>query len=131
MKKIYSFVFIAFVFCFYSLPVFAQTAYKNQENIPGQGKANDLVVYLDNLYNFGIAIAAILAIFMIALGAFNYIVTSVGNASKMIDAKEMIWNAIIGLVLVFVAFLILFIINPDLVKGTILGPTKVIEQITK
>lgn len=131
MKKIYGLGLVIFVFCFYTVPVFAQTFYENHENIPGQGKANNLVDYLNNLYKFSIAIAAILAIFMIALGAFNYIVTSVGNASKMIDAKEMIWNAVIGLALVFVAFLILFIINPDLVKGTILGPTKVIKQITK
>jgi formate/nitrite transporter FocA (FNT family) len=96
-----------------------------------EAENTDFIGYLNTLYNFSIAIAAILAVFMIALGSFSYIFTSAGNTSKMLDAKEMIKNAIIGLALVLVAFLILFIINPDLVKGTILAPSQVIQEINK
>ena len=126
-------IFFNFIFLSFFIPAFVRAGelYENKELIPGQEPTNDLVVYLNNLYNFGIAIAAILAIFMIAMGAFNYIVTSAGNASKVIDAKDMIKNALFGLVLVFIAFLLLYIINPDLVNGTILEPEKLIEQINK
>lgn len=124
MKKYLSLFINLLLFC--GIPFFASAA---NENIPGQGSTDDLVTYLDYLYNFGIAIAAILAVFMIAMGAFGYIFTSAGNASKMIDAKGGILNAIVGLVLVVIAFLLLFIINPDLVKGTILGPGEVVEEI--
>lgn len=125
-------ILIIFLLLAYFLPVVVLAANNtNMEKIPGQTPTDDLIKYLNNLYNFGIAIAAILAVFMIALGSFKYIITSAGNASKMTDAKDTITNAIIGLILAFVAFLLLFIINPDLVKGTILGPEKVIKQINK
>lgn len=134
MKKIFTMVnsFILGVFCFTPLisSAFESEPYKNKELIPGQPATSDFIQYLDSLYNFSIAIAAILAIFMISLGAFNYIFTAAGNASKILDAKDMIKNALIGLVLVLAASLILFIVNPDLVSGTILGPQKVIESIT-
>jgi hypothetical protein len=68
---------------------------------------------------------------MIAVGAFLYIFTSAGNASKMIDAKAKIINAMVGLVLVLIAFLMLFIINPDLVKGTLNSPGDVISSVVK
>ncbi|MDA3815217.1 MAG: DUF1566 domain-containing protein [Patescibacteria group bacterium] len=125
LKKI-SLAIIIFI-----LPLITQAQYTNKELIPGQSPTNNLETYLNNIYNFGIAIAAILAVFMIALGAFIYIFTSAGNASKMMDAKDMIKNALIGLALVLVAFLILFIINPDLVGGTISGPSNVIKNVVK
>lgn len=102
-----------------------EVGYENYENIPGQEKTTDFVAYVENIYKFGIAIAAILALFMIVLGSFNYIVTSAGNASKMGDAKDMIVKAVQGLVLALAAFLILFIINPDLISSTIGGAESV------
>jgi Type IV secretion system pilin/Transglycosylase SLT domain len=105
---------------------FAKSAsYENYENIPGQKKTDSLVTYIENVYKFGIAIVAILALFMIVLGSFNYIVTSAGNASKMGDAKDMIVKAVEGLVLALAAYLILFIINPDLIGSTIGGTESV------
>lgn len=112
---------------FCSENVFAEsTSYENYENIPGQEKTNSLVTYIENVYKFGIAIVAVLALFMIVLGSFNYIVTSAGNASKMGDAKDMILKAVEGLVLALAAYLILFIINPDLIGSTI-GGTESVE----
>ncbi|GEM_PF-1935823 len=101
------------------------------ENIPGQTPVGegDLIGFLNNLYKFGISITGILAIFMIGVGAFAYIVTSVGNSSKMIDAKEKIQNALIGLVIVLTAYLFLYVINPDLVNGTLTAPKTTIDNI--
>jgi len=101
------------------------------ENIPGETSVGDanLIGYLENLYNFGISITGILAIFMIAVGAFAYIVTSAGNPSKMMDAKEKITNALIGLIIALTAYLLLYVINPDLVKGTLNAPTTAIETV--
>ncbi len=92
----------------------------NFEAIPGAengGRTDDLMRYLEMVYKFGIGIAILLAFFMVSYGAFSYMVTSVGNASKMADAKSIIIDAIIGLVMALTAWLILFIINPDLVGG--------------
>ena len=101
------------------------------EKIPGQDPVgeSDLIGYLDSLYKFGISITGILAIFMIALGAFAYIVTSAGNASKMLDAKEKITNALIGLVIALTAYLFLYVINPDLVGGTLESPGEIMSQM--
>lgn len=100
------------------------------ENIPGQSStgSSNLIGYLNNLYKFGISITGILAVFMIALGAFSYIVTSAGNSSKKMNAKEMINNALIGLVIVLTAYLFLYVINPDLVSGTLKAPEEAIKN---
>ncbi len=92
-------------------------AYTLHEKIPGQEGVNDLQTYLSAIYKFGIAIVALLAVVMIAVGAFMYIVTSAGNAAKLANAKEIITSAIVGLIMALLAWLILFVINPDLVSG--------------
>lgn len=101
--------------------------YQNKEKIPGQAQTDDLIDYLDQVYTFGIAVAGILAAVMISLGAFSYIVTSGGNSSKMIDAKDMITEAVFGLILALAAYLLLFVLNPDLIGGTIKAPANVVQ----
>ncbi|MFO7806935.1 MAG: hypothetical protein R6V40_00735 [Candidatus Moraniibacteriota bacterium] len=103
---------------------------QTMEKIPGQEEeSSNLVEYLNNLYLFGLSAVAILAVFMIALGAFTYLVTAVGNPSKMQTAKEYITNALFGLALAFLAYLILYVVNPDLVGGTLGEPGEVVEEI--
>ncbi len=92
-------------------------AYTLHEKIPGQENITSLQSYLEAIYKFGIAIVALLAVVMIAVGAFMYIVASAGNAAKLANAKEIITSAILGLVMALLAWLILFVINPDLVSG--------------
>lgn len=112
------------------LPIFNISA-QVLENIPGQNSVggSNLIGYLNNLYKFGISITGILAVFMIALGAFSYIITSAGNTSKMMNAKEMINNALIGLVIVLTAYLFLYVINPDLVGGTLRTPREAVNNV--
>jgi hypothetical protein len=103
-------------------PVMAQEdhnlqPYESKEAIPGQEKTSDFVEYVEGLYKFGVGGAIILAIFMIGVGGFMYVVTSAGNAAKMGDAKSMIMDALFGLVLAMLAYLILYVVNPDLVGG--------------
>ncbi len=109
--------------------------YKIHEQIPGQaGQAgridgrdygeegiDTLQDYLESAYKFGIAIVAILAVIMIGVGGFMYIVTSAGNAGKLANAKEIITSAILGLVMALLSWLILFVINPDLVGNALEG----------
>lgn len=107
----------------------AQGEYKIHEKIPGQTGGTDqggegvdtLQEYLEAAYKFGIAIVAILAVVMIGVGGFMYIVTSAGNAGKLANAKEIITSAILGLVMALLSWLILFVINPDLVGNTLEG----------
>lgn len=96
----------------------AKYEYSLLEGIPGFAEAGtsvDFPVYIMYLYNFGIWTIGICAMFMIALGGYMYL-TSAGNTSGTGKAKGIITDAIVGLVLALASYLILYTINPDLVK---------------
>ncbi len=77
----------------------------------GQGSFSDFLVAL---FNIAISVGAILAVLRIAYAGFKYMTTdAVGQKS---DAKEMIQNAVVGLLLLLAIVLILERINPDLLQ---------------
>lgn len=76
-----------------------------------------LVELVGAIFNMLLTVAGVAAFFMIAAGGFRYL-TSLGNPAKMADAKDQVFNAITGLVLLLASFLILNTINPQLVKLT-------------
>ncbi|OGZ32071.1 MAG: hypothetical protein A2V69_01230 [Candidatus Portnoybacteria bacterium RBG_13_40_8] len=67
------------------------------------------------IYLFSIGIAGITALLSIIIGAFQY-VTSAGSPDKVKDAKDRIFSAIIGVIILLASVLILRTINPDLVS---------------
>lgn len=77
------------------------------ENIP------DLAV---RLYNWLVRIAGVLALLMIIWGGVQYTFFSTASPGKVEDAKYKIRQAIIGLLIVLASWLILNIINPELVN---------------
>jgi len=60
-------------------------------------------------------LAGILAFVMIVYAGFQYLVSG-GNTAQQKDAQERIMNAIIGIVLLFAFYIILYTINPDILK---------------
>jgi len=70
--------------------------------------------YFSRIFIFVLGIAAILAVVRITIGGIKYMTSSV--AGSLEDAKEMIRQAIIGLILLLVSYLILNQINPDLLR---------------
>lgn len=68
------------------------------------------------IYNFGIGIVALAAFVTLVLAGVMYL-TAGDNESRATQAKKWIWNAIIGLVIALLSYLILFTINPDFVKN--------------
>lgn len=64
-------------------------------------------------YDEGVKIVAILAVFSIAIGGVIWILAG-GNLTKVETAKEWIYGAISGLILLMGSYLLLYIINPDL-----------------
>jgi hypothetical protein len=89
--------------------------YTPMEQIPGYGAPSDFFDYVAVLYRFGIGAVGIAALIMLAIGGFMYI-TSAGNNASMEKAKGVITDAIVGLLLAVSAYIILYTINPDLVK---------------
>ncbi len=97
--------------------VLAQSKYIPLENIPGlqSGESVELSTYLAAIYRAGLILASVLSVLMIVIGGIQYM-TAGGNPGRLGDAKDRIWQAILGLLLVLGSYLILNTINPDLVK---------------
>lgn len=109
-----------FYIAFFLLPFFvfaANTTYVPMENIPGAESqmTGDFYTYISGIYKFGIWAVGIAAFFMIIFGGFMYI-TSAGNNASMEKAKGVITDALVGLLLAMLSYLLLYIINPDLVR---------------
>jgi hypothetical protein len=112
IKTIFVASVILMTFFSFFHPVFA-ASYTNQEKIPGSEVTSDFITYLKSIINFGFAIIGILALFMLIIGAYQYLM-AVGSG-KAEGAKETIASALLGLVLGLTAWIILLKINPDLV----------------
>ncbi len=69
--------------------------------------------YIATLYNFGIGVGLLVAMAVIVFAGLRW-ATSAGNIAATADARDMIINAIIGVVMLLGATMILNIISPDL-----------------
>lgn len=79
-------------------------------------KSTNLSTFLSSVFSFGIAIAVVLAFVMIVYGGIIKMTTD--SWTKKETANEIITNALYGLGLALVSYLLLYIINPCLVKWT-------------
>ena len=104
----------------FSFPVLGDD-YKFETGIPGivgPGQSlqalslNDFIVKLIKIL---FPLAGILAFVMIVWAGFEY-ATSGGDTNKQKDAQDRITNAIIGLILLFAFYIIIYTINPDILK---------------
>jgi hypothetical protein len=91
------------------------TVYTPLENVPFIKDASSFQSYLEGIYILGMVLVVIGAVFMLVIGGFQYL-TSAGNTSALSAAKHTIEGALFGLALALIAYLILYVINPDLVK---------------
>lgn len=85
------------------------------EPLPGLASDRNVTIgdYLTALYNFFISIVGILAMVMIILGGIEYMTAS-GNPGKATKGRERIQDAVLGLLLALLSWVILITINPDL-----------------
>jgi hypothetical protein len=114
------------VLCFsVATPLLAQTPYptpteyKLLQPLPLDGpnsvvEETTTLDFLPRFIKLIIGLATALAVVMVIYGGFQYILTAAPGGKG--NAKETIENAIWGLLLAIGAWLILFTINPDLVK---------------
>ncbi len=91
--------------------------YQLLEKIPGTENlaGSNLPDYISALYKIALVIVTLSAVLMLSIGGFLYL-TSAGNTSSMGNAKEIIYDSLIGLVIALSAWLVLYVINPDLVE---------------
>ncbi|MBI4101369.1 MAG: hypothetical protein HY443_00200 [Candidatus Nealsonbacteria bacterium] len=72
-------------------------------------------------YYFIVAVSGFAAFVMLVIGGFKWLSSS-GNPSTIGDAKDQIQKALLGLLLILVSWLVLQVINPDLI---ILRPVEI------
>lgn len=107
-----------------------------QLNVPIPGIPNEglsvgngtdaLGQYIQAWYGFVIGAVGILATVMIMWAGFKWL-TSRGNSKTISDAKEIIWSSIIGLLIAFLSYTILHLIDPDLTNIAMPELTKNLE----
>lgn len=99
----------------------AQGAQNSLQFLGNPQNIGDLVA---NLYYFGLGIVAVAAFIMMVLGGFTYM-TAGDNPGRIKEGTDYIKNAIFGLLLALISWLILFTINPDLVRSLNLAIPKI------
>lgn len=90
-----------------------------------------LAKYIEAIYNYGLGIGGVLATVMLMVSGLIWL-TSAGDSGKIDQAKKLMTGSIVGMVLLYGAFLLLNTINPDLVKMKgvrVIGIDKVSEEI--
>src|SRR3989344_4832352 len=119
MKKVFLLLAVYYLLST-AIPALAQTEYELLGPIPLSGvdsaptDETTAELYIKGVFMLIIAIAGGLAVVRIIFGGIQYMSTDAFEGKS--DAKNTIQNAIWGLLLAISAWLILFTINPDLIK---------------
>jgi len=71
--------------------------------------------YVVAIYKYGIGLAAVLAVVMIMVGGFVWLMSG-GSSTQVSTAKDFIVSAMSGLLLALFSFMLLYIVNPRLVN---------------
>ncbi len=99
---------------------FAYTTYSVSSNAAG----DDLYNCINRIYRFAIAFSSIAAVFMIVIAGYLYMASD-GSEESVTKAKEILVSSITALVILFITFILLREINPELVKFKIIQPPSV------
>lgn len=104
---------------FFTASVAYAQDYVPLEALPGvSDTGTTMSEYLSAIFNIGIGVAAVFAVLMIVVGGVQYI-GGASSPSARNEAKNRITNAILGLLLAVSSWLIVYIINPNLIKNTL------------
>jgi hypothetical protein len=118
MKRKTLFILITALF-FMSLGGIAHAEFKYTllESFPGFFTAGttgpELPAMILAIYKFGIWTVGIAGLFMLTIGGFMYM-ASAGNNATVTSAKKIIADSLLGIIAALGAYLIMYVINPDL-----------------
>ena len=98
--------------------VLAKKIEVNYPSLPGVSPITEkskIPDYIKYVFHFGMMIAGLVVLFVMITAGIQY-VTSAGNPEKLNDAKKRIIGGILGLIILLSSYLILWNINPELIK---------------
>ena len=84
-------------------------------SLPDFSTTEDPGEFIKQIYTFSISIVGILVFVQFLRGGWLYLMAA-GNVGNVAKAKSLMINAIVGAIILFSAYLILYVINPDLVR---------------
>ncbi len=109
---------LLFFITFLALPIKTFAAYVplTPGSIPQIGNLTSINMsnILNGLFAISIGVSAILAVIMLTIGGFKHMTSE--SAFKISGAKEQMTNAIVGLLIVLLSYVILYTINPEIVS---------------
>jgi len=111
-------LFFVSYFMFYDLATAAGVQLETGlPNVPGGQLpvGQELPSYINYLFIFGLGLIAFLALAQMMIGGIQYILAA-SNVVNKVNAKDTIQQALLGLGLLLVSYLLLRTINPDLVN---------------
>ncbi|MEK7570056.1 MAG: pilin [Patescibacteria group bacterium] len=97
------------------VPIPGVTMVCTDENGKSYDYIEDVGAYIGGLYKFLAGAIGILATVMVFYGGIQWIAAA-GNASRIKAAKEIIFSALIAIVITLGSYLLLYVINPNLVN---------------
>lgn len=83
--------------------------------VGGEIQSTLLSKYIAGLYNYSFAVAGILAAIVLMAEGLMWLVSG-GNQTKIGRAKQIIGGAVLGLIILFSSYIILNVINPELLE---------------
>jgi len=91
-----------------------------QPSSAGTGLPNDTSIsgFIMKIINIALAVAGLIAVLFLIIGGFRYI-TSAGNEETAEQAKKIITNAIIGVVVIILSFVIVRVISNALANNQV------------
>ena len=100
-----------FSYVFFVLPIYTYAVWGWKDSlVPGCGGKpcgyTELLTLLSNIIDFGVLLAPILAVLAFIYAGFQY-VTAGGEESKISEAHKIFLDAVIGLIIVFVAYFLI------------------------
>lgn len=90
---------------------------------PAQGNTGlpgdtSITAFIIRIINIALAIAGLVAVLFLIIGGFRYI-TAGGNEEAGESARKIITNAVIGIVVIILSFVIVRVISNALLGGTV------------
>ncbi|MEJ0021718.1 MAG: pilin [Candidatus Doudnabacteria bacterium] len=106
-------IVLTFVFALAPLALAQYTIPNSTGGLPNNSNFTSIIL---QVINVALAVAGLIAVLFLIIGGFRYI-TSAGNEETAEQARKIITNAIIGIVVIILSFVIVRVISNALINN--------------
>ena len=95
-----------------------------------QGNPVSIATCISQIYTLSLGLGSLLALAIMVLAGYRYMAAQ-GSGEAVQSAKDMFTAAVTGLIIIFVGFILLYVINPDLVQFKNIGKIPIPDTSVK